>query len=68
MALDVKTFYYNNPMDIYEYMFLPLNIIPQEIVEQYNLHEMAHDGKVHIETQKGMPGLKQAGTIANERM
>ena len=68
MALDVKNFYYNNPMDIFEYMFLPLNIIPNEIVDQYNLQEMSHDGKVYMEIQKGMPGLKQAGIIANERL
>ena len=55
-------------MDVFEYMFLPLNIIPKEIVEQYNLQEISHDGKVYLEIQKGMPGLKQAGIIANERL
>jgi len=24
-------------MDIYEYMFLPINVIPDEIIQQYNL-------------------------------
>ena len=41
-------------------MQLPISIIPDEIIEQYNLRELEHDGKVYIEIQKGMHGLPQA--------
>ena len=31
MCADIANFYINNPMDIYDYMNLPLDIIPEEI-------------------------------------
>ena len=43
-------------------------MIPQEIIEQYNLQKLVHNGYVYIEVRKGMPGLKQAGKTANERL
>ncbi len=46
----------------------PLNILPTKIVTQYNLTSLACDGWIYMEIQKGMPGLKQAGKIANERL
>jgi hypothetical protein len=55
-------------MERYEYMKLPLALIPAEIVKQYNLLDLAHDGSVYIEIRKGMPGLKQAGRIASDRL
>ena len=47
-------------------MQLPLDIITDEIIETYNLRELAHDGKVYIEIRKGMYGLRQAGILANK--
>jgi hypothetical protein len=68
MVLDVKNFYYGTPMERYEYMKLPLKLIPQEIVDQYQLLDLVSDGYIYIEIRKGMPGLKQAGRIANDRL
>ena len=34
MCADITNFYLNNPMDIYEYMKLPLDIIQEEIIQQ----------------------------------
>ena len=45
-----------------------MKIIPQEIISQYNLLELAKDGWVYIKIIKGMPGLKQAARLANERL
>ena len=44
------------------------NMVPTEIVEQYNLQKIAHNGWVYIEVRKGTPGLRQAGNIANDRL
>ena len=66
--MDVKNFYYEMPMERYEYMRLPRALLPSEIVAQYHLDSLAHDGWVYMEIRKGMPGLKQAGKIANERL
>ena len=42
--------------------------IPEEIIQQYNLNSLQHKGWIYIEIRKGMPGLKQAGKIANDRL
>ena len=49
-------------------MNLNLDIIPEEIVQQYNLHHIANNGWVFCEIKKGMYGLPHAGKIANERL
>ena len=68
MCADIANFYLNNPMNIYEYMKLPLEIIPEEIIQQYNLINLAHKGSVYMEIQKDMYGLPQAGKIANDKI
>ena len=63
MFADIANFYLNNPMNRYEYMKLPLDIIPEEIIQQYNLRKLAHKGLVYMEIQKGMYELPQAGKL-----
>ena len=47
-------------------MRLPINIIPEEIVQAYKLHQLVHNGWVYIEIRKGMCGLPQAGILASK--
>jgi hypothetical protein len=47
-------------------MVINLASLPQETIEKYNLNEMAQDGKVYIEIQKGMYGLPKAGILTNK--
>ena len=54
MCADIANFCLNNPMDIYEYMKLPLDIIPEEIIQQYNLRNLAHKCFIYLEIQKGV--------------
>ena len=61
LGLDTKSFYLNTPMEEFEYMRLPMNIIPQEIIEQYNLEKLQEDGFSYIENS-----LPQVGILANE--
>jgi hypothetical protein len=68
MCADMKDFYLNTPMARYEYMRLSILIIPQEIIDQYNLLPLVQDGWIYIEIRKGMYGLPQAGIIANQRL
>ena len=51
-----------------EYMKLSLKIIPQEIIDHYHLNSLQVDDWVYIKITKGMPGLKQAGKLANDRL
>jgi hypothetical protein len=66
MCGDIKNFYLGTPMERFEYMRLPLAILPQEIIEAYNLNTIAHNGHVYVEIRPGVYGLPQAGIIANQ--
>lgn len=68
MTVDIKNFYLGTPMERYEYMWIPLDLIPQVIIDQYNLNDLAHNGRVLVEIRKGMYGLPQAGQLAYERL
>ena len=68
MCADIANLYLNNPMNRYEYMKLPLDISPEEIIQQYNLRDLSHKGFVCMVIQKGMYGLPQAGKIANDKL
>jgi hypothetical protein len=47
-------------------MNMMLSRFPEEIVQKYNLNDLAVGGWVYIEIRKGMYGLKQAGLLANQ--
>ncbi len=66
VILDVKDFYLNTPMKRIKSFWLKLNDIPEEIIIEYKLREIAtDDGIVYCEIQKGIYyGLPQAGIIA----
>ena len=70
MTTDIKDFFYGTPMEPsdYEHAQLSMDLMPQEIIDQCHLMKLAVNNKVYFVTQKGMPGLKQAGIIANERL
>ena len=68
MTADIGNFYLGTPMDRPEYMFLPLSYIPDEIVQEYELHKLVKDGKVYTKIRKGMYGLPQAGILANQKL
>jgi hypothetical protein len=65
MVIDIHNFYLNTPMPTFEYMRLHISLIPDEIIAEYNLMPLVHNGYIYIEIQKGMYGLPQAGILAN---
>ena len=68
MTINLKNFYYNKPIEEIEYVQLSLTIIPQEIIDKYRLDTLARNGVLFMEIQKKMPGLKQAGRLAHDRL
>ena len=68
LTLDIKDYYYSTVMSEFEYMRLPLDLIPPEIQQQYNLLQLARNDWVYVEIRQGMPGLKQAGKLANDQL
>jgi hypothetical protein len=67
-GIDLKDFYLGTPMDRYEYMRVPIWMLPDAIVEQYNLTDLFDDGYVYVEIRRGMYGLPQAGRLANDQL
>lgn len=65
---DIKDFFYGSFLPDPEYMKMQLKMIPSEIITQYNLLEFVKDGWVYLKIVKGMPGLKQAARLANDRL
>ena len=68
MTLYIKDFYYGTAMARYKYMKLALACISDKIIDQYNLRAFSSDGWVYLDIRKGMPGLKQADRIVNDRL
>jgi hypothetical protein len=63
---DISNFYLMTPLDRPEYARIQLSVIPQEIIDKYNLEAYAHNGWVYYKLSKGMYGLKQSGKLAND--
>jgi hypothetical protein len=59
-------FYLGIPVDSFGYMRIPIKLIPQEIIMQYNLFPLVSDVHVYIEVQKGMYVLPQSGILTNQ--
>ena len=53
-------------MQRYEYMFINMKDIPDDIVQRHDLTEIAINGKVYAEIRKGVYGLPQADILANK--
>jgi len=68
MFIDLKDFYYNTPMAEYQYIQMLISVIPDEIIVQYKLKDIKRNEVVYIEIRKGIPGFKQAGKLASERL
>jgi hypothetical protein len=65
LGIDIKDFYLGTPMKDFEYMCIPLHMLPEAIIGQYNLTPLVHNSCVYVEIRKGMYGLPQAGKLAN---
>jgi hypothetical protein len=65
LVIDINNFNLNTPLGRFEYMVVNLSSLPQEMIENYDLNELAQDGKVYIAIQKGMYGLPHAGILTN---
>jgi hypothetical protein len=57
LVIDIKNFYLKPPLVRYEYMVINLNSLPQEVIDDYNLLDLVHDGRVYIKIQKGVYGI-----------
>ena len=63
-----KEFLLGNTIIRYEYIKIPINILPEEIIMEYNVMNLAYKGYIYCEIRKGMYGLPQVGIIANQTL
>jgi hypothetical protein len=52
-------------MEEFEYVRIPIKLIPLDIITQYALIPLVSDGHIYIEVHKGMFGIPQAGILTN---
>ena len=65
-SVDIKDFYLNTDLPQPEYISVPYNIIPPDIIADYQLKEKVRNNTVYAKVNKGMYGLPQAGKLAND--
>ena len=66
MCVDIKNIYLATPMDRFEYMKMPISLIPDEFAKEYKLANIVQNGFVYMKIERGMYGLPQAGIITNK--
>ncbi len=55
MTMDITNFYLMTPLKRPEYVEIKLSDIPEEIIVEYKLHNLANaDGSVYIEANRGI--------------
>ena len=54
-------------MTRFEYMRIPIDLIPEEFIEKYNLRPLVKNGYVYKQIERGMYGLPQAGILASKQ-
>jgi hypothetical protein len=67
-SADINNMYLETPLDQYEYMKMPLRLIPEDIIEHYGLPKKAIDRYVYMEIRKGMYGLPQGASILAKKL
>ena len=69
MTMDIVNFYLIIPFKCPEYIKIKLRNIPEEIIVEYKLRDLATaDGNVCIKSTKGMYSLPHTGLLANDQL
>ena len=68
LALNIKKMYLQTKLHKSQWMKFPLALIPSEIIQQYNLQELQHNGWVYMEIVEDMYGLKESGKLTFDQL
>ena len=63
MCIDIKNFYFGTPLDIFEYMQIPLTMFPDHVAQQYQLWGKEKNGFIYVKIRNAIYGLPQAGVL-----
>ena len=66
ITYDITNYYLRTPLDYPEYTKIKLTDIPQDFIDEYNLHDFIHNGWVYFEIRNGVYGLPQSGSLAQQ--
>ena len=66
MTIDIKNIYPHTPLDQFENMRIPVDLVPQEFIGAYNLQNKIYKCFLYVEICKGIYGLPQAEILANK--
>ena len=67
MAIDIKDFYLNMPLERPEFLRMKLSYFPDDVIEHYDLKSKVDaKGFVFVKCVRGMYGLPHAGIIAQK--
>ena len=67
VCADAKNLYLTAaPLGCHEYMRMPIDIFPQEFIDQYDLANKVHNGFLYCAIIRCMYGLPQSGILADK--
>jgi hypothetical protein len=52
MMMDIKTYYLGTPLPTYEYMRMPISILPEDIIEKYHVKRLADMDEYTLKSEK----------------
>jgi hypothetical protein len=52
MNMDRKSYYLGTPLDRYEYARIPVSMVPNKIMDEYNLYALVQKGHLYVEVGK----------------
>ena len=68
LGLDLKDFFLGTPLPRTEYAKIPVHLVPDEILDYYNIRHLIVNNYLWIAIDRGMYGLPQASRIAYEHL
>ena len=63
MCEDCSNFYLVTPLELHQYMRIPIELIPQEFIDLYQLQDKIKNEFVYCEIIRGMYGLPESGSL-----
>jgi hypothetical protein len=68
MTANLSNFHLETPTDDNKYMRIPVWVVPDTFMQEYNLEKLIVNGFLYVEIRKGMYSLPKSGRIANDRL
>ena len=66
MCVDINIVYPGTPLNWYEYMRVPLALLPEHTIEPYDLRTHSKNDFVYVEIRKAIYGLPKDGALKNK--